>query len=302
MLGSALQKVSTAALLAVSLSPFACSQPEIQTESAADATASKSNTYNTSIHERTMRRFARGAFFQPDAESLDGHLRWMAPLIVQQMPDVPAIHADDAQRFGALDENPSQQLVVDSERLTVYVRSATVPLADRVHQQLTYFWFYPPASHQRKPRWRGFRMTLTSDGFPAIWEICSDGAKRYVIFVSKSLETAAGRLHGPPLAGRRFAVEPSAHEHPNVVVARVLDDGPQPMGPYVYLDRESLTVTTLLCRCMPPQVDQFAPNIYYQIVPVGDINELTESRLLPQDLGLPPASQLTTALRLPVEF
>jgi len=56
---------------------------------------------------------------------------------------------------------------------------------------------------------------------------------------------------------------------PDVVAARIIDDGPVPMGPYVYLNAPpSRTVTTVLCRCSPSQVEAFIETRYYDLRPL----------------------------------
>ena len=52
---------------------------------------------------------------------------------------------------------------------------------------------------------------------------------------------------------------------PDVVVAGIVEDGPIPMGPYVYVDAADQRVTTLLCRCSPSQVDRITDTGYYQL-------------------------------------
>ena len=54
-----------------------------------------------------------------------------------------------------------------------------------------------------------------------------------------------------------------------MVAARIIDDGPVPMGPYVYLNAPpSRTVTTVLCRCSPSQVEAFIETRYYDLRPL----------------------------------
>ncbi|MFH1109147.1 MAG: hypothetical protein V1790_08145 [Planctomycetota bacterium] len=60
---------------------------------------------------------------------------------------------------------------------------------------------------------------------------------------------------------------------PDVVVARLIDDGPAPMGPYVYLNAPpGRAVTTVLCRCSPSQVEAFIETRYYDLVPLETID------------------------------
>jgi len=118
---------------------------------------------------------------------------------------------------------------------------------------------------------QGVRMTLGSAGRPVVWEVLADSSGVEVIFVSRSLESAALAEFGKPLAGRRYSVEPGVKESPNVVVARVIEDGPIAMGPMVYLSAGSRSVSTLICRCMAAQAKQLVESRNYELasVPVG---------------------------------
>jgi hypothetical protein len=206
---------------------------------------------------------------------------------------------DTSARFGALTVDPAGRAAVDTKRLTIYLLSSRVRLGDRQLEQITCVWFYPPQSPDGTIRWRGFRMILNKQGFAIISEVLSCEATQRVFYVPKSLEEASAQEHGPPLAGRCFSVEPGLEDHPDVVVARVVGDGPQPMGPFVYLD-PSQTVTTMTCRCDPSQVDAFPQSVRYRLVPIDSMGDLYEGDLPPQNLHLPdPPDDLETVLRLP---
>ena len=86
-------------------------------------------------------------------------------------------------------------------------------------------------------------------------------------------EQFKGIAFGDPLPGRRFSIERAADEAPDVVVARIIDDGPVPMGPYVYLNAPpSRAVTTVLCRCSPSQVEAFIETRHYDLLPLETID------------------------------
>ncbi len=88
-----------------------------------------------------------------------------------------------------------------------------------------------------------------------------------MIFVSEALEKAALAEFGAPMAGRRFAIERSQGEAPKVVVPRIIDDGPVPMGPTLYLMAGKRSVSTLICRCMPAQAKALTATGSYQLEP-----------------------------------
>lgn len=105
--------------------------------------------------------------------------------------------------------------------------------------------------------WVGVRITVGSDGFGVVWEVLDARAPEVVLYVSRSAESLAERQFGVALPGRRFAIERSVTEAPEVVVVRALEDGPAPMGPYVYVD-DADRIISVLCRCSPAQVEAFA--------------------------------------------
>jgi len=199
----------------------------------------------------------------------------------------------------------------DGSRPTIYTELATVLIQGKSHIQATYLWFYSAvlASSKSALSGQGIQLTLDSSGKPVIWEVIADTSRATVIFVSESLETAARAKFGPPLPGRRHAVERSVEEAPAVVVARVIDDGPVPMGPFVYINAETRCVNTVLCRCMPPQVRSLRSTRTYELAPGKDIP--IGARMLTTSSPGPASSwsgddrgrnRLEDSLRLPEEF
>jgi hypothetical protein len=131
-------------------------------------------------------------------------------------------------------------------------------------------------------------MILDHRGFAIVWEVLSSEAGLRVLYVSKPIEDAARRQYGDPLPDRRFVVEPHVAEHPDVVVARIVGDGPQPMGPFVYLDYPARRVSTLICRCEPSQVDLFPQSRMYRLVALEQVDSAVRQvidRALAHDRG-----------------
>ena len=109
-------------------------------------------------------------------------------------------------------------------------------------------------------------MTLNSSRLPVIWEVLADSSGADIIYVSQSIEAAALREFGPPLPGRHFAVERSTSDAPRVVVARVIDDSPAPMGPIVYLQAGTSDVSTIICRCMDAQAKRLVGTAQFRLI------------------------------------
>ena len=252
----------------------------------------------TALYEQTHREFQNAAFLKPRDGSMADQPFACAPLIVQEIP--PESDArQTSERFGAVIIDEAGQVTIDANVPTVYTTSSSIEIAGRLYDQLSYRWAYPPATKGGTQRWRGFRETFGSDGFPVIFEVLSSDAKTTVLYVSQSLASASEETFHSPLPNRRFTIEPPLAEHPNVVVARVLEDGPQPMGPYVYLSHDNLTMTTLICRCMPAQFNAVVENDYYDLVPLTSFNELG----IGIEADMPAASaHLERMLRLPADF
>jgi len=255
------------------------------------------------IREETKRRFAEASFLSPQRESDAGIPLWMAPLLVHEYSLSPE---DDPRwaRCGAISVEATGQATLDAQRPTVYLSAADVMIGSRSLKQITCLWFYPPpAAADQRIRYRGFRMTLGSRGYALVWDMLSSESTERMMFVAKPVEQAAVGQFGGPLPGRHFAVEPPLVEHPEVVVPRVVGDGPQPMGPFVYLDAASLSVSTLICRCEPSQVDKFPYSGHYLLQRVGDLDELFGDSPAPSNVRLPRAHvSPEEVLRLPAEL
>lgn len=140
---------------------------------------------------------------------------------------------------------------------------------------------------------------LDDRGFPIVFEVQESGDGGVGrIFAVRSLESAAAAAFGPPLPGRRFSVEADKACAPNTIVARIVEDGPEPMGPYVYYRPAGTPgVTTLLCRCSPAQVNMFSASQDYQL----EIVSPEEFRRITAGIHS-PSLQLDRRLRIPPGF
>lgn len=228
---------------------------------------------HAAIRMRAELEYSSAVFFKPDEPSLGTPAGDLAPLIVQQVLSVsPA--AVLADRFGLLHTSAPGHFNVDKTRPVIYWSRRTTEINGQSCEQTTYLWSYDSEDGSQiaaMPSFQGVRITLDAAGFPCIWEVLNDDSGLRLIFVSSAVERAAAQQHGPPLPGRRFSVERCPDQHPNVVVPRLLDDGPVPMGPWVYLEAGTRSVTTLLCRCSPSQVDDFVESTYYELMPLEAI-------------------------------
>jgi hypothetical protein len=157
---------------------------------------------------------------------------------------------------------------------------------------------------------QGIRVTLSLAGAPVIWEVLADGTGAELIYVSRNLEAAAAAEFGKPLPERRYTIERSLEDAPNVIVPRIIDDGPVTMGPIVYLTAGAREVATLICRCMPAQAKSLLGTSVYDLLPfqAAAPSLLTQARTPAREQtafwpGDPPnGQQLEKCLRLPAGF
>lgn len=192
------------------------------------------------LQSRVTNSFAYTALFKPgESESDASPALRLAPLIIQEVADTNATALWQDQ-FGGV-AGPWVRCEPD-----------TLDLNGRPHERFAYSWTYASAGRSGRKA-QGIRVTLNTAGEPVIWEVLQDSSGAEILYVAQSLELAARAEHGPPLPGRRFSIERSLADAPNTVVANVIDDGPTPMGPVVYLRAETREVSTVICRCMASQ-------------------------------------------------
>ena len=236
------------------------------------------------IQARVTAHFDHTVLFQPwDAGSNSTLALRLAPLIVQEVVDtnVPGLWRD-------------QYASVDASPLVVTESSSTV-VHGRPHDQVSYTWSYPSSESPAKPalKSQGIRITLNAADEPVIWEVLADSTGADILYVAQSVELAARAEFGSPLPGRKFSIERSLTEAPHTVVANVIDDGPLPMGPVVYLRQGSRDVGTLICRCTASQGG----------ILLGQTNyELHLSEPLTNSPSAFSPAQLEQRLRLPRSF
>ena len=182
------------------------------------------------VYDRTDRDFDSAVMFRPDDAHADLPGFLMAPLIV--------IENGEARR-------PAPEVSYEE-----------------TENGWTYRWKDPLTDHVQ-----GLRVTLGEDGFPLAHEVLHDSSGARLLFIDIGLEEQAGERFGPPLDSRRYAVERSVEETPDVAVGGLLEPGSTPLGPFVYLWEETHDVNVVLCRCMAPRVYDIKDSIPYVLTP-----------------------------------
>lgn len=240
--------------------------------------ASSLAPYAVKYYKRAWMEYDHAIFYKPDAINDDDGLQFaLAPLLIEQVrspnnntaPQIRISQITIPHGFGAVAINTDGHFSVDPSQPTVYTDAVVTPINGEPYDQLIYVWWYQPASTPSRTDllMRGIRITLGKDGFPLVCEVLDDD-KVDILFVTRTLENAAKKAFGSPLHGRQFSAERGVSDAPLTVVARLLEDGPVPMGPYVYVLAGSRDVTTLSCRCAASQIDRFVETKYYNILPL----------------------------------
>lgn len=220
-----------------------------------------------------LRRFDRAVLLKPKPAHTDSLELDLAPLIVVETPG--DFMRDPANPFGAVYRNAAGRYAVDTATAVVYVMTDSVSGATGGLDVVSYVGFVPPAAPARTVADLPalvLRIVLDRDGYPVYWVVSrldqvsvADTSRPGLLFVSEELEKESCEQFGEPLPGRVFCVEPDPAVAPDVFVTRTIPAGPIPMGPYVYLDGATHAPTTVLCRCSPSQVDQFAETVEYEL-------------------------------------
>ena len=198
------------------------------------------------VYARTDLDFEAGALYKPAEGTAEGTAWALAPLLIQEIRPGPG--KDTADPSGPT---------------TVYYRRSSLQIGNREYERWTYLWSHPDTESAQ-----GIRMTLGEDGFPAIYEVLHDSSGARLVFVDVTLEEKAKDAFGSPLPGRRFAVEPSPEQVPDVVVGGLLESGPAPLGPFVYVWERDGNVNTVICRCMPSRVISIPNAATYDLAPL----------------------------------
>lgn len=221
---------------------------------------------HSDFYDRQTNRFAQGWLFKPSEPKAADLGYTLAPLILQEVAN-SGPRGNPLARFGEVCLSNGVP-GVGFARSAVYLKTDVVELNGKDHARFTYLWFY--SANTARPGEplpvQGFRMTLDKAGNPVIWEVLAEHSSNRLIFVAQSVEALALAQYGPPLPGRHYSVERGLPECPQVVVPRVIEDGPVAMGPIIYLDAESRAVVTLICRCMPAQAERLVGTSLYELV------------------------------------
>ncbi|MFQ5590664.1 MAG: hypothetical protein ACE5HE_05850 [Phycisphaerae bacterium] len=260
-------------LVVLCLAPPVCGCPHAPPIARAPAALSLAD--REALRAIALTEFDGAVFYKPHPVAEADALSELAPLIVQQVlqdhsSSVRPVRTLTGVNLEATTGGAALSVPV-ADGLEVHGGASYVRIRGKRFAQVVYLWNNRADPGKHGSHWQGIRGTLGEDGFPLAWEVLGlqDAIRRF--FVSDTLENAAAAKFGDALPGRSFAVERPAEEAPNALVVRTVEDGPIPLGPYVYIGADTNEVTTLLCRCSPAQVNRFVNTLYYRISPLEDV-------------------------------
>lgn len=216
--------------------------------------------------------FAKARFYKPGNLDPSQTAHEFAPLIVEE---VQQSQVKSTRKMGFTDTESKRSIF---EPDTVYFHTGKIQANGQAFEQIIFLWAYKesaPNPNDDKPAIlvRGVRVILGADGMPALWEALVGPAHPRIFFVSQAVEKAARAQFGEPLSPRTFAVEQKSDALRDVVVAGTLDDGPVPMGPYVYVDdNHDRLITAIHCRCSPSQFDEAVETNEYKLLPAENLD------------------------------
>jgi hypothetical protein len=253
------------------------------------------------LYARATNQFSAALFLKPVGLTNTDISFQLAPLIIQEVADDRGSRTSPGKRSVPAPAFPR----------VVFYTSDSVQVNGRPHPRFSYQWFYPTENTPGRPtalRNQGVRITLDERGQPAIWEVLADTSGLRLTFVSQKLEAAAAAEYGKPLPGRRHSIERGLAQAPNAIVPGVLDDGPEAMGPILYLSEGTRDVSTLICRCMPAQVKRLTATRTFDL---SRLESAPKSAFLGAGTNTPPVlwpaddrveNRLDYSLRLPAGF
>ncbi|GJM24589.1 MAG: hypothetical protein DHS20C16_10040 [Phycisphaerae bacterium] len=198
-------------------------------------------------------RFAKGIFYKPNMDAHEDDVR-MAPLIIREV--------------NSSSDQPTSEflgtLAKDSTEPAVFLFADTIELNGVTYKRLAHLWTYAD-SDKGTGALGCVQVVFNQSSEPVLWGVHSPRRAIDEVYVAKSVEVAAKREHGDPPTGRKFSVEKSRKASP-IRVVRLLKDGPEPMGPMVYVADAPRRVAALACRCMDSQVDEILDAGFYRLI------------------------------------
>ncbi len=266
--------LSRAMLVGIALFPVGCKEkdrtpsadaapnpPSISVPSGVPTIPSVPAAVNFEIDAPDDVQFARGIFLKPGMDADENDVR-MAPLFVCELNVKSPVEflGGIGNADGSLSESPGP---------TVYLFEDFLEIDGVAYHRSAHLWAYSDAKSDGTADGTALgcvQVISNRESMPVLWHVFdSEPANLDVVYIAQSVEQAAKREHGAPLRGRRFAVETWV-ESSQVRVGRLIEDGPEAMGPMVYISHSPHRVAALSCRCMDSQVKAIEDARFYRLM------------------------------------
>jgi len=239
----------------------------------------------TPLPEPEPRMFEQAIFFRPEEGSAGGIVEQMAPLII--------VESNEKEISAALSDGlgvGTPGCVSDAEETPIPVvlfKKQSVKIRGESYEQLRYVWH----SCVPKPTFFEFWVIIGKNGWPIVYSASPRPFHKGHFYVSTSLEVAAEREFDSPLPYCRFAIERPSGDLLNRRVDRIIDDGPMPLGPYVYIGKSTQfemklagappqEVVALTCRCEKSLAKSFLAEPRYKLEQLDQFSDRIEGECL----------------------
>lgn len=188
------------------------------------------------------KKFHRIAVWRPTQDGQRTLMSRYAPVIAPEWPEVRNYDADQ-DRIGSVKLSAVGETInvgVDKTKPAVYAYTSQARINGRTQKQLNYVWWFSerPAMTKDDPvaghiDGAMLRITLDANDLPVFIESSLNCGCAHEVFVSDTMESAARESFGPPLPGKRFAIEKHIPHKHDVVVVNTFTAGPGASHPLV---------------------------------------------------------------------
>lgn len=231
--------------------------------------------------DRAEQSIDRAVFYKPDPACASADVIGMSPLIVMARTSPSDGRSQRPPRLTSV-RVANAKLVPGDDPPSVFVVTRDVDIRGVIVRQWTFVWWTLPGDGG-DPVLTVLRMTLDPRNRPMTWEAVDPRRATVGVFIARSLEQAAASTSGQGPRTRAPALQ-RGQPDPPIELARVLADGPVPMGPMVYGDDRG-AVYSVACRCMPSQVRHITGNVYYHLRQLDDLGEIDDRLALSGDVS-----------------
>jgi len=256
----------TALLSAILVFNLGCTHLNTAKSSEKAAISSASNR----IEEAAYRDFHGGFIYRPlpISELEDEPNLKLAPLLLWECYQ---LQADLKPQFFKLTLDPTTSQVVweESGIPVVYMDEESLDAGGEAWTVRNYV--FRVGFDGKDPESQALRIWHAPNQMPVLWEILQKATSFHLVYLSEDWEMRIRSIQtGSPGGNQIQAVDLSAWPY-EILVPRLLSDGPIPMGPWVYMGAGTVQIEALLCRCMESQLLPPVETFDYQLIPTSTV-------------------------------